>query len=266
MKKIKMIVFDVDGTLYDLENQEIPSSTIDAISKIKAKGIKFVIASGRAHYGLDKSIYNLNPDYVIACNGGVISDHNLKVIRSIDMSKHDTECLVEFADKYDAGLLFKFDDHMYIYNHPEKINWLKEHMEGEVGSEPFIFHPEHTRHLQNLPQSCSLHADEKLINKLLVPNTNLDFLKYIDDGFDVINKGINKAVGLKMLLEYLNVDEDEVMCFGDNYNDIEMMKMIKNSVAMGNAIDELKEIASYTTTKSSEDGIYNALVKLGIIE
>lgn len=266
MKKIKMIVFDVDGTLYDLEKKEIPSSTIYAINKLKKLGIKFVIASGRTHYALGKAINDLNPDYIISCSGSVISDSNKKIINSIDISKHDTQTLVDFANKYDAGLVFKFDDHMYIYNHPEKINWLKGQMESDIGKEPFIFHPEQTRHFANLPQACCIHADETLINDILKPNTNLAFLKYITDGYDVITKGTNKAVGLKMLLDHLQMQEDEVMCFGDNYNDIEMMKMIKNSVAMGNAVDEIKAIASYTTTKSSDNGIYNALIKLGIIE
>ena len=55
MKNIKMLVFDVDGTLYDLVEHCIPTSCIEAIKQAKEHGYIFVIATGRAHYGLGKS-------------------------------------------------------------------------------------------------------------------------------------------------------------------------------------------------------------------
>ena len=55
------------------------------------------------------------------------------------------------------------------------------------------------------------------------------------------------------------------MAIGDGENDLEMLKQCKNSVAMGNAINEVKEIASYITSDINEDGIYNAFKKFNII-
>ena len=59
---IKMLVFDVDGTLYDLNRHEIPRSCQEAIAKAKRSGLIFVIATGRTHYGLGAALNALEPD------------------------------------------------------------------------------------------------------------------------------------------------------------------------------------------------------------
>ena len=56
------------------------------------------------------------------------------------------------------------------------------------------------------------------------------------------------------------------MAFGDGINDIEMLTYAALGVAMGNARAELKEIAQYVTTDIEDDGIYNALIHLGVID
>lgn len=264
MQNIKMIIFDVDGTLYDLVNDEVPKSTKDALKELKAKGIKFSVATGRAHYALGKTINDLNPDYIISCNGGTISD-NQKIIKANHFTLEDTISLINFTNKYDGGLLFKFDDKMHIYKNFNKISWIKNQMNSDVGKEPFIFNDNMNRHLKSLPLAACLHADEVKVKDELETNTNLSFIKYTKDEFDVINKGINKSIGLKMLLEYLDLNHDEVICFGDNYNDLEMLKAVKYSIAMGNAIQEIKDISYYTTDASNHDGIYKALKHFEII-
>ena len=75
----------------------------------------------------------------------------------------------------------------------------------------------------------------------------------------MVNRGINKGVGLKNLMEHLHLNKDEVMYYGDNYNDVEAMSMIDHAIAMGNAVDDIKKIAEYVTDSCDSDGIYKAL-------
>lgn len=95
---------------------------------------------------------------------------------------------------------------------------------------------------------------------------SIAFLRYSEDGFDVVPKGINKSVGLKDLMDYLHLSHDEVACIGDNYNDLEMMEIAGTAIAMGNAIPEVKAKADFITTASDQDGIANALKYLGCIK
>lgn len=262
MNKIKMLVFDVDGTLYDCVHHEVPASAIEAIQKAKDNGYYFVIASGRAHYALGKALNDLQPDYILSVSGGVIVNQQQEIISHHDFKEEDVIDLLDFCHKQQAGLVFKFMDHMYIYQHPEKIDWLEGQMHSDIGTEPFIDCPTQDRHLHDMPQSASVHADPKAVESAYGNHPSLAFLPYSKDGYDVVLKGIHKGVGLQELMNYLHLEKDEVACIGDNYNDLEMMQTAGYRIAMGNAIDEIKEIADFITTTSDQDGIYHALQHL----
>ena len=266
MTPYKMLVFDVDGTLYDLVHHEIPESCKKAIREAKQRGYLFVIATGRAHYGLGRALMALEPDYILAVNGGVVVDKRGNVISHHDFSKTDVEQLLSFCHETQAGLLFKFLDHMYIYQHPEKIDWLEGQMHSDIGMESFITHREQTRHLTHEVQSASIHAPVEDVERVFQNSTTISFLRYSQDGYDVVPKGLHKGVGLQELMSYLQIKKEEVVCFGDNFNDIEMMQTAGFSVAMGNAIPEIKALADYITTTTDQNGIYKALQHLGCID
>ena len=71
-------------------------------------------------------------------------------------------------------------------------------------------------------------------------------------------QGIDKAASLQMLIEQLGIKQEEVISFGDGYNDLSMFRPEWLNIAMGNARAELKEKADYITTDCDKDGIYNA--------
>ena len=140
------------------------------------------------------------------------------------------ECcrLLDFARKEKAGLIFKFPRHMYIYQHPEKVDWLQGQMNSDIGSEPFIFHPEQDRHFLELPQCASIHADPDRVREFARAST-LSFRQFSAFGFDVAPQGVNKGSGIRKLLTILDLPKDKCACFGDNYNDIEMMEGMRLS-------------------------------------
>ena len=65
----------------------------------------------------------------------------------------------------------------------------------------------------------------------------------------------SKETGIKDIAEKYTIDKKDIYCFGDDHNDIGMFEYCGNSIAMGNAIQELKNIAAYVTTSNDEDGI-----------
>ena len=76
---------------------------------------------------------------------------------------------------------------------------------------------------------------------------------------EVNAKGINKGLGLVWLGEKLGIKREEIMACGDHLNDYEMLKEVGFAVAMGNAMEELKEIADYVTDTNDEDGVAKAI-------
>ena len=71
----------------------------------------------------------------------------------------------------------------------------------------------------------------------------------------IMAKGVNKLNGLRCILDKLGASLERVVFFGDDINDIELLKACGTGVAMGNAVDEVKSIADFVTTSNDEDGI-----------
>ncbi|ULL14035.1 hypothetical protein DVH26_05980 [Paenibacillus sp. H1-7] len=72
---------------------------------------------------------------------------------------------------------------------------------------------------------------------------------------------MNKAVGLRKLMDHLGIRPEEAAAFGDGHNDFEMIELVGSGIAMGNAVDDLKAKARYVTRSLKEDGIAYAVDK-----
>ncbi|MEG0563259.1 HAD family hydrolase, partial [Anaerorhabdus sp.] len=79
------------------------------------------------------------------------------------------------------------------------------------------------------------------------------------DNIEVTNGGINKGLSLLNLLSALNIDEDECLVFGDSENDISMFQHFTNTIAVENAVEELKKLAKHICDSCSNDGVANYL-------
>ena len=262
---IKMCVFDVDGTLYDFYNHCIPDSTIQALKELQNKGIKIVVATGRCHYALGSALNDLNFDYVIGVNGAVIVDKNKNVLYRKDFTLDDVNKINSFSEACEAGLIWKFIDHMYIYQNVNKVDWYEGQINSGVGKEPFIDCPTKDHHFVDIPQSCSLHAPFELVEESFKESKTIEYHRYSEDGFDFVSKGLDKGVGILKLMEILQLSKNEIVAFGDNYNDIPMFQVVSHRVAMGNGVEKVKEMATFVTKSCDSNGIYYACKELGLI-
>ena len=84
-------------------------------------------------------------------------------------------------------------------------------------------------------------------------------------GADVITKEVSKANGIQALLDYYQKDWSDIVAFGDSMNDYEMIEKAGNGIAMGNAVDKLKEVADYVTRPIEEEGVSFALRHYGYL-
>ena len=93
------------------------------------------------------------------------------------------------------------------------------------------------------------------LNKDIIES--LDKLKSL--GFsgrsEIIRAGMNKAIGLQKIASHYNIPQDRIIAFGDEDNDLEMLQYAGHGVAMGNATDEVKNVANKKTKTNEEDGI-----------
>lgn len=78
---------------------------------------------------------------------------------------------------------------------------------------------------------------------------------------EILPKFVDKAVAVDKLMKFLDISKDKVICVGDSFNDLPMLRYAGKGVAMGNAQEEVKEAADYVTASNDEDGIVEVIRK-----
>ena len=94
---------------------------------------------------------------------------------------------------------------------------------------------------------------------------NFDYIDRGRDFCEIVPKGFSKATGIKYLLDYFDIPLENAYAFGDGNNDAPMLLYCPNSIIMMKGPEELKKQVMMVTDDAENDGIYNAMVKLGII-
>ena len=105
-------------------------------------------------------------------------------------------------------------------------------------------------------------AEEEFM-KMVMPNSTAS--RWTPLFADVNPGGISKQIGIELFCEHFGINVSETMAFGDGGNDITMLKFTQIGIAMGNANDNVKEIADFVTEDVDNDGIEKALLHFGII-
>ena len=259
---IKAVALDVDKTMTSEIDGQLMESCITACKKLREKGIKVIIATGRQCRCIpfvEDGIFQ--PDYLVAANGSQLADGHGRIIKSHHLDRQVFEDIKAYCQREQLEVFWKFNDAMYAYpphsNLAIQMDKLLEHFVlGE--------HPDE----QALPTAAALACNdmEEIERFREVFGQRIGC---IDGGYmvhDLDALGCDKGSGLKDILDYLQIDPKQCMAFGDSENDEPMIRLAGCGVAMGNAFDSTKAIADYVTDKASEDGVYKALQKFAIIE
>lgn len=265
--KYKIIALDLDGTLKNSQKQ-ITKKTKDKLIELAKQGIKIVLASGRPTAGIFHEAKELELDkyggYILSFNGARIINYKTgDVIYNDTYGKDLITSIYNQSKKYNLAIL--------TYNGQDILT---EDENDKYIIEESSINLMNTKHVESFLETVDFD-----VNKLLLTGEP-DYLASIIDEFkapygdklsiyrsapffiEVMGPGIDKAKSLSKLLEQLNLKREEMIAFGDGYNDLSMIEYAGFGVAMGNAVDEVKQCANYVTLSNDEDGIYDILIKL----
>ena len=238
MHNIKLIATDLDGTLL---NNDSDISDYNRDKHCINNGIELIFASGRPFDGLKRySKYLDNNNYSIVCNGSVITDSEGNIVYNEVIKEKDVFYLMDIAKSYDDVYLHVYNGNQYIVS--EEDIYFKNYAQKENITDVVIGFDM----VDNYNFSKMLFIGE---NNVL---SNLE--TYIRDNM-VLASGINKGTALKWLCDKKGIDRENVIAFGDNYNDIEMIEFAGIGVAMENAEDILKQSADYIALTNEDDGV-----------
>lgn len=263
--KHKIVFFDMDGTLYQTENDIVQESTLDTIDTLKEKGYLVCAATGRPLHLLTQIIEKgISFDYYVLINGGYILDKDFKEVAAYPIPIEQVEDLIELSTEKEFGLGFHFGDCSYIYN---KFYPMYDFMKYTNSLHGLWYDPSHSYHRRHRVFNCLITTkDKKTVDDFIEkhPELKADLINVKTDGFffDVFNNYVNKALGIQAILDKEDISWQETICFGDSTNDIEMLEKAGIGVAMGSATDYVKSFANFSTTSVYEDGIANAFKKI----
>lgn len=259
-KKIKAVFFDIDDTLRRKSTGYLPESIQTVFSSLKQKNILTGIASGRAMYGIVPEIRSLKPDYLVTVNGAYVINAKGDEIDNEPLDKTLVKNLVDWCLERGVEYGFAGKDKAVL---SARKDWIDEIMIPVYG----FLEAEAEFYVNNDVYNMWTFSKDNM--DLVLPSSLSDKVRLVPwDAFssDIIQKGISKASGLDYVLKSENLKPENVLFFGDGLNDVEMFDHVGLSIAMGDAHPQLKEKADYVTETLEEDGIYNALEKLGLIE
>lgn len=256
------LFFDIDGTLVSFQTHEIPPSTILALTQAKANGHKVFIATGRPPIIITNlgAIEHLIDGYVTT-NGALCFVGN-DVVSCKSIPQEEARLVVKDAQEKQYGVIVIGEKDVAIFD-----------PKGEVD---YIFGQQLAVKNLHLAKAVEEVIDQRILQ--LTPFFDKDYERELMSRLpgctsgrwhpaftDITAKGADKGEGLLAMASHQGLNPQQTMAFGDGGNDSSMVRGAGIGVAMGNAIDELKEIADYVTTSVDDDGIRNALRHFGLI-
>ncbi|MBO5023513.1 MAG: HAD family phosphatase [Clostridia bacterium] len=249
--KDKYIIFlDIDNTVFD--GKRVPEKTAKALAKAKELGHKVFINTGRAHCIVTKDIIDaIRPDGIVSAMGTSIFVGD-ECIFSALMKEEDAKFLVKYGDDIGAFVIIESVEKLVIM-----------HGQGFMGQDNFI------EKAEDLYTSFPDMKVSKISIMRTLPDDDLAMLRarfpavYSHSGYtEIPPEGCNKATAIARVCEYYGTDVAHSIAMGDSGNDYDMIKLAGIGVAMGNATDDIKEVADFVTTRCEEGGVAYALEKL----
>jgi Cof subfamily protein (haloacid dehalogenase superfamily) len=275
---IRIIAMDVDGTLYNSQKQITPR-TKEALLRAQEKGVRLILASGRPAPGLRGIVKELEMDrhhgLMVCFNGSRVVDcESGEILFNQAMTVEEGKAILEHMKHFDQ--LYPMIDHgeyMYVNDAYSMIHYQNDYhvVQKEAHGNnykvcemddlaAFVDFPLNKILTAATPEYLQAHYEE--MYEPFKDRVNGMFTSPFY--FEFTAKGIDKAKALDTVLRPMGYVPEELMAFGDGQNDKSMLQYAGVGVAMGNAVQELKDAADEITVTCNEDGIAATLEKYGI--
>ena len=247
---IKMVASDLDGTLLIGGRQTLPEEIFSLVKELKKMGILFVAASGRQYANMRNLFAPVKDDMAFISENGGLAVQNEKLLYCDSFDKElVSEIIQAIWEKPGAEFSCSTKDFYYIMPKTEHYRHL---MIEEVKNQCKII-----KSFDEITEPCmkvAVYEKEGMTEESIRywRERFKDRCTVVTSGFawvDFVPFTTNKAKGIRKYQELLGIGPDECIAFGDEYNDIEMMKSVKYSFAMKHAKPGVKAAAFYETEK-----------------
>ncbi len=273
----KVLFFDIDGTLLDYDGR-MPDSAREALERVKEKGHKLIVCSGRSKCGVEQLVEKFGFDGVV-CSAGAYVEYRGQLINLETLTEQQQRKLIDFFERTQAIYGLQNRENIVCPSQMrEAYETIYEKKEDEASAEneklddiskTFIF-VDNIRAVVDVEKAFYYGADIGIreAERRLAPEFEVrtaSFHMPDPNNGEISLSGVTKSYGMQKLLDYLQIERADTIAFGDGPNDFEMLEFAGVGVAMGNAVDSLKDIADYVTSPVNEHGILKAMKQLNLL-
>ncbi|MFC0232421.1 Cof-type HAD-IIB family hydrolase [Vagococcus entomophilus] len=253
MQTIKALTFfDLDGTLLD-EHSKITPEIAEAMVQLRKNGVMPIIATGRTNCEIQDTLDKTGINSVISMNGQYVLFDG-KEIYSSQLSPETCAKMLKLTQANGHDLGFYNANKIAVTQHNSLVKKTYNLIHSDLPEiQPDFYEKEPVNML------LVLSEDQTTDPIYFEAFPDLTFFRNGPYSIDTIAGDGSKGNGVRKLIENLGLEDVPTYAFGDGSNDIDLFLACENRIAMGNAIPQLKEIATHITTKNTDHGIVNAL-------
>ncbi len=253
------VFFDVDGTLLSHATEEVPASARKAVAELRRRGIPVGLATGRSIEELrDLPLEGLAFDMLLTLNGQLVLDGDGGYVAGNPLVGEALESVLSLFASREVPVLLVQMSRMYINYVDEAVIAAQRDIHTPV--------PEIGEYDGGDVYQAILYVDDEGAERLRDRLPGCDVTRWHERALDVNARSAGgKADGVARWCEAQGVSMADVVAFGDAENDVTMLEAAGIGVAMGNATPEAKAAADIVTDDIDADGVWNALVRLGIL-
>lgn len=279
---IKLVACDLDGTLFD-DTHQLPFENVNAIQEAMEQGVTFMVATGRNY----KSVAPYFQRHKIHCsclllNGALICDPDGNTIFELLMKQDATRAVMKLLER--EGLCFHVYAHdgLITTNGARGVIEFKKHMASRGMSEEEIEELMETStfgqydrevesvdaYLKEEPRVYKIETfgsnSQKLaeVREKLMEIQGVAVTNSVADNIEVTDLYAQKGYSLHKFCEANNLNPKEIAVIGDSLNDLSMMELFENSIAVANATPQILKAANYRTLRNTEFGVAHALRRI----
>lgn len=254
--KIRLVAIDLDGTLLN-SRKELHPQTVQAVEAVKQSGIMVTLATGRTFGSTAPFAKLLGIDIPIITNNGayIAAVANNQVVEKKTMLMEQAKTMISQLEQAGYYIKVYIDDHLYVQQATEET-----HDFSRRFGVPFtaVGKLNLAKMKANPLKVAVIDRSERIkeVWRMLEPwKDHFCISRDGEQGIEITEKTANKGAALATLCRLLHISMNDVMAIGNEGNDVSMVRNAGIGVAMGNAYEELKQLAAIVTKTNDELGV-----------
>lgn len=259
---IKLIATDMDGTFLDSKGEYSKERLLEVLELCRKANVLFVVASGRSMLTLERLFADVASQIAFVAENGAFVKYQERTLYAAEMPKTTYTAILEhlatFPDCRGALLSGQTGAYAQPGTNPAYVS----HVSRYYDNVQLLPVDQVSDHMFKLTTKFSPETVNDRTQAISQKQPDVVAVTTGFDSMDIILKGIDKGFGLSQLCQALGILPSEVVAFGDNANDLELLTFAGLGIAVENAVPSVKEVADIIIGHHDDGAVLDKMTEL----